>query len=256
MDRLIYFFLALLIQVQLAAIPADSYLGGQYSYYFTNNLWTKDGHNQPAYNEFMRHDSKVYGGFDISPSTCVWGQGGFDSIRQQVNPDRHGIEDSNLGLYHTFGQKGGSSCGGGLQLFVPGGEYRPALRYGTWAAELFFSLENRFRAIHYTLDVGYRIYEGTPSDMFRVAIRFDWPLSKRIQLTAQGDCDLAVNNGKKHFCDNKTAFNPNTRLFKAKILGVYQLSQTIYLNMGYFKYIWGQNTGSGAGVFGGVFWNY
>ena len=63
-------------------------------------------------------------------------------------------------------------------------------------------------------------------------------------------------NGKKQAFDNKTALNPNARLLKAKILGVYRIAPSIYLNLGYFKYLWGQNTGSGGGLFGGALWNY
>ncbi len=256
MTRLITCFLCLLIQVPLLAIPDDTYLGGQYSYYFTNNLWTHSGHNLPAYNEFMRHDAKVYAGFDITPSSCVWLQGGFDSVRQQVNPDRHGFEDANFGLFYSLNRAESSSYGCGIQLFAPGGAQKPALRYGAWAGEFYVSYENRIRCAHYTVDLGYRIYNGAPSDVLRAAFRVDWPFTSRVQLTAQGDFDFAVNNGKKRFNDNRMAFNPNTRLFKAKVLGVYQLTKMFYLNAGYFKYIWGQNIGSGGGVFGGAFWNY
>jgi hypothetical protein len=232
------------------------YVGGQYSYYSTNNLWNRQGVNLPAHNEFMSHAGKIYGGLDFSLNSCGWVQGGFNSIRQQVNPDRRGFEDSNIGFYHVLKQNQIQSYGCGLQVDIPGGEPRPALRYGAWAGELFFSFQKRFSKVNCTIDLGYRIYSGRVSDALRAAFRFDWPFTKRIQLTAQGDLFYSVFNGKQSFCDNRMAFNPNTRLFKAKVLGVYRITKMFYINAGYFKYIWGQNVGTGGGVFGGAFWNY
>ena len=244
------------MKTSLLAIPTDSYVGGQYLYYATNNLWTSHGTNLPAHNEFMRHDAKLYGGCDINLQSCVWAQGGFDSVRQQVNPNRTGFEDFNLGAYRAFYDNQTTSYGCGLQMDIPGGEPRAALRYGAWMGEFYVNYQSFFKSAHYSFDLGYRVYSKHVSDGLRAAIRVDWPFTHRIQLTAQGDLDFAFFNGKKNFYDNKMAFNPNTRLFKAKVIGVYRLTKMFYLNAGYFKHIWGQNVGTGGGVFGGAFWNY
>lgn len=248
--------LALILRLYLHAIPTDSYVGGQYAYYSANNLWTHSGANLPAHNEFMQHDCKGYGGFDFNLESCIWAQGGFASVRQQVNPDRQGFEDFNLGYYRAVVQTPDSSYGYGLQANIPGGEPRAALRYGAWAGEFYVNYQNYIRCAHYSFDLGYRVYSKNVSDAIRAAFRVDWPFTRRIQLTAQGDLDFALFNGKKKFYDNRMAFNPNTRLFKAKVLGVYQITNMFYINAGYFKHVWGQNVGSGGGVFGGAFWNY
>lgn len=249
-------FLFSVISLPLLSLPTDMYIGGQYAYYSTNNLWNNHGTLLPAHNEFMRHDAKVYGGLDFSLTSCGWVQGGFDSVRQEVNPDRHGFEDSNIGFYKVLKQACQHSYGWGLQVNVPGGDPRPALRYGAWMGELYLSFEKQLKNLHYTFDLGYQVYTRGVSDSIRGAFRIDWPFTRRIQLTAQGDLYYSLFNGKRHFHDNRIAYNPNTRLLKGKILAVYRVTNTIYLNAGYFKHVWGQNVGSGAGVFGGAFWNY
>jgi hypothetical protein len=252
-----FIFLLLLLGSRPAfAIPTDSYLGAQLSYYSTNNLWTNSGTHLPAHNEFMSHDAEAYGGFDFNLESCIWAQAGYSSVKQQVNPDRTGLDDFNLGVYRALYQDNDSSYGFGLQMNVPGGEPRPALRYGAWMGEFYVNYQNYIKCAHYSIDLGYRVYSKNVSDAIRAAFRLDWTFTRRIQITAQGDLDYALFNGKRRFYDNRIAFNPNTRLLKAKILGVYQLTKTIYLNAGYFKHVWGQNVGSGAGVFGGAFWNY
>lgn len=254
--RIFILCLTALLQLPLEAIPTDSYLGCQYLYYATNNLWTNHGSNIPAHNEFMRHDTKAYGGFDMNTRSCIWAQGGFDSVNQQINPNRTGFEDFNLGVYRAFFDDQISSYGCGLQMDIPGGEPRAALRYGAWAGEFYVNYQNHINCAHYSFDLGYRVYTKHVSDAIRAAFRVDWPFSRRLQLTAQGDLDFALFNGKRNFYDNRMAFNPNTRLFKAKVIGVYQITKMFYLNAGYFKHIWGQNVGTGGGVFGGAFWNY
>lgn len=253
----IFKILALCIApVYLLSIPADMYVGAQYSYYSTNNMWTNGGSNVPAHNKFTRHDLKGYGGFDLSRKSCVWVQGGYDAIRQQINPDRQGLEDVNVGFYRVANQQCERNYGWGLQLFIPGGEPRSGLRYGAWAGEFYLSYQNRIKSANCCIDLGYRTYSKIVSDAVRAAFRVDWPFTRRIQMTAQGDFYYALFNGRRRVYDNKMAFNPNTRLLQAKVLAVYQLNRVIYLNLGCFKYLWGQNVGSGGGVFGGAFWNY
>jgi hypothetical protein len=155
----------------------------------------------------------------------------------------------------------GSTSALTLQLIgiVPASDKKSSIRYGQPGAQISLLYSDIFclkKWGWYDLDIGYRHYQGFPSSQFLASAAIGYWIFSRFYLLASAQLDYGVWNGKANYNVNNVVFHPNYRLFKGQIEGVAEINAYASLVLGAFRHLWGMNTGTGGGYFGGAWFNF
>jgi hypothetical protein len=230
------------------------------AYYTTNHFWNKSGKLLPTYNQFKSNSTLLYAEYAINSRNSLTLNGGYSMVQESLNGNSCGWEDVELGwksmLYHDRGQVFTAQ----VIAIIPAGKKKSSIRYGQGGvqgsllySDLFLLFE---REGWVDLNVGYRIYDGYPSDQFILNLAAGYQLFKWVTVIATGELLYGVNNGRSEDNFNNVIYNPNPRLLNGKIECLASITQHLYLTIGLNKHIWGQNVGAGGGCYAGLWFSY
>lgn len=223
-----------------------------YSHYDTDHFWNKHGKKLPTHNHFRRQAYTLYAEYALRCEDSFTFDGGYDVIRESLNGPTLGLEDFELGWKHMVYSTDTAALTTQITALIPGGVKRSSLRYGQWGiqAELLYS--DQYGDGWYDLGLGYRYYQGFPSDQIVADAAVGYDFSRCLQFIAALQLEYGLFNGQARKNFNNIVFNPNYRLLNGQIECDYRLMRHVTLVAGGFTHLWGNNVGSGGGFFGGA----
>lgn len=223
-----------------------------FSRYSTDHFWNKKGKKLPTFNHFKQNSYLLYSEYALSDCNSMFLNGGYSTVSESMNGTSQAVNDVQIGWKHLFNGSEIYAFSLELTTLVPFGKKKSSIRYGKWGIQMGL-LYSFLLSDDFWIDtgIGYRFYEGYPSDQLRIflSIGCQWP-SFVIITTLESHCGLY--NGDANGNRNNIVFNSNYRLFKAKIEGIINLMKHLSLTIGAFQHIWGQNCGAGGGYFCGT----
>ncbi len=247
------FIIALLLPG--VSIAFDTLLDLSFLEYHTHHFWNKQGQRKNSRTHFRKNEGQIY--FEVIPVPgCVFSTlGTFAAIHDRLNGNAYGFGDIELNWTFQPLPNCAETFWLNVTTIIPAGDEKDSLRYGRWAIEgdLFYSNAKLVYDVPcwYYVGIGYRAYQGFPSDQVRAIINGTAALSSRLFLYGIGNVEWGIFNGrrKEHF--NQILYNPNYRLVKIQtgILGY--ITDWLYVDAGYYRHVWGENIGTGGGFIGG-----
>lgn len=226
------------------------------STYSTDSFWNKNNKKLPSFNDFREQDYMLYAEYAVNARNSLTLDGGFSVITEEVNGDSGGIADLELGWKHLLRKTKTSACTAQLVGIIPTSDRDPPLRYGRGGLELsllysqIFHLRNTFW--WYDFGLGYRWYEGFPSDQLRSLLALGVFVNPNLRFIVSNELDYGFFNGDSSGSVSNITFNPNYRLYMLKFECVFKVVKHTFLTLGAYKHVWGQNVGAGGGYYGGI----
>ncbi len=236
-----------------------SFLSLQFWTYNTRSYWDREGKKRNAHNHFVKREINTYYEYGLAKRWTLTAKVLYDWIWQSVDPKKTvGFVDPEFGLRHLLWSKKDRrflSVEG--TLIVPAGTDKKAvLRYGKFGFQGTVLYAGNFKIKEkwgfYVGEIGYRWYQGFPSDQIRANLGAGFDFTKKFQVIVAYFLEYGVFNGKKQVFSEVIQNDPNYRLLKGTLTLVYRLSEKTSLTAGYYRHVWGQNTGTGQGFYGGL----
>ncbi len=227
--------------------------GGGYAYN-TSHFWNKHGKRLPAFNDFHKRTYSVLAEYGLTAKDTIGLQDAYGHIKESLNSNTMGFADAELSWKHLFHQCGPDQFIAKIAAIIPVAHiYKPGLRYGRFGVEIDCIYLHRFayreRCGWCQAQLGYRYYQGFPSDQIVVDCSAGYHLFPCFQLVVDGCLEYGTFNGKFHVSKNMILFDPNFRLFKLEIQGILRVYRALHASIGYYRHMWGNNVGTGGGAF-------
>jgi hypothetical protein len=223
--------------------------------YETNHLWNKQGKVISSHNHFKKWEVDLC--FECMP-TCndIFAiRGLYDRIEEEMDGNTNGFGDPEISWVRRVLNCSSSSVLGRFLMIVPAGKEKASLRYGRFGAQIdmiYSSCMNLWNIqIDSLLGIGYRIYQGFPSDQVRAFLELNSQIYGNLYWLSYISLEYGVFNGKRKEHFNQILFNPNYRLLKVQFSLVGYITEWMYFDIGYFEHIWGENVGNSGGWIGG-----
>lgn len=233
------------------------YCSTHYSTYNTSHFWNKNGKKLPSYNDFHKKTYHAYSEYGLTSLDTLGIWGSYSRIEESVNGRTIGFADFEINWRHLWCQYNGHNFATQVIAIVPAeSTYKPGLRYGRYGGEISLLYLREFDFYHRgawcETRLGYRTYDGFPSDQIRADLMVGYQLFSRLEIMAEAFLDFGLFNGDFYVNQNVILYNPNYRLLKLQVEGYLTLTDFAYINVGYFQHVWGENIGTGGGLFAGA----
>lgn len=197
-----------------------------------------------------------YAEYALNSTNSFTLNGGFSSVQEEMNGDSGGITDFELGWKHQLYETTTSALTADLTAIIPTSSRDAPVRYGRGGVELalLYSKILKLRTIcgWYDFALGYRWYDGYPSDQLRSLLALGVFVTPKVRLIVTNELEYGLFNGKPQYEVSNIIFNPNYRLYMVKVECVFRIVKHTFASIGAYKHVWGQNVGSGGGYYGGV----
>lgn len=240
--------------------PGEADILLSYSMYSTDRFWNAHGKQLPTHNDFTSHAVLLYGEYALNECNSFTFNGGYSMVNESLNGDMWAFEDAEIGWKHLLLGGETSALTGQLIVIVPAGHPRPSVRYGQFGIQYSFLYSDTFdlydRCGWYDVDIGYRWYQGFPSDQVIANAAVGYDLTSRIQMILSGEFDCGIFNGDDDKHPNNIILNPNYRLLQAKLECVVRVFRQMSISVGGYRHLWGQNVGVGGGYFCGAWLDF
>jgi hypothetical protein len=235
---------------------ASFYLDVNYLNYNTSHFWNKKGERKPTYNRFNENQVNACLAYEFNSCDLISTYASYDMIQQSLNGRSCGFSDIEVCWVHDWHRSSLGFFSTQIIGIIPSGKEKFCLRYGRFGIEgsLLYTIPFQLfkRPGWASASLGYRVYSGFPSDQLRTDFGFLYEIKPWCLLHGYSRLDYGVFNGKRNEPFNTVLFNPNYRLFKVRIEVLAFLTNSLYLNGGFFQHVWGENVGTGTGWFGGI----
>jgi hypothetical protein len=232
------------------------YASTTYSSYETDHFWNASGDKRNAFNdcaltEWTLHTAYGLTKRDTLSVRCAWGR-----VEESLNGRVFGFEDVEIGWKHYIGSMRGFLITTEIIGIIPvANGYKPGLRYGKYGGEINLLASKGFSLCNilggHDLRIGYRAYQGFPSDQIRADYSLTVRPFKQVTIANSLQLEYGVWNGKQRIDACNFLLNPNYRLLRYRLEGRFQFLRWISLFAGYQYHIWGRNVGTEGGFFGG-----
>ena len=229
--------------------PWEAQIELTYKQYETEHFWNKTGSRRSAHNDFIKREVEIYGELGITPCDTLTAKASWARAQERLNGRTFGFSDIELGWRRFLWSYASRTFAARALAIIPvETTYIPAIRYGRFGGELDLLMN----WCCYDFLVGYRYYDGFPSDQIRAEACMRWEISSRITFVGEANIEWGLFNGDSRPDASLFLFQPNYRLFKVKAEAQFKLCQYISTNVGYFQHVWGENIGTGGGFYGGI----
>ncbi|MGA8164172.1 MAG: hypothetical protein WB791_03990 [Waddliaceae bacterium] len=225
--------------------------------YRSDDFWNAQGKRCEAFNDFKKYAYRLYSEYGITSKDALTARGGWAKVDESMNGREFGFEDIEISWKHRLRKTDSYVMTTELVGIIPAKKgYRPGLRYGQWGGEVNLLATSGFslwdRQGSYDLRLGYRIYEGFPSDQLRADANIHFLPLPRLKVSASGQLEYGVWNGKSRIDQSLFLLNPNYRLLKGKIEVEYCINRFCSIYAGYYRHLWGRNIGTRGGGYAGA----
>lgn len=236
-----------------------AFVAYEYFTYETANYYSISGAILPANDLFNKKESNLYMEYGFTDTETVSAKVLYANINQTVEGRTTGFEDLEFAIRHQIKKTGDHVFSVQALGIVPGGPpNKPILRYAKFAGELTLMYGRSFK-IHnhygfFNTEMGYRIYQGYPSDQIRGLVSGGFDITKRLQLLSALYLEYGIWNGTPiNFPNNLNVLqNPNYRLVKWDITVRWRFCDQFSFVFGWYRDIWGRNVGSNGGIHSGI----
>lgn len=233
------------------------FLSGTYWNYHSHTFWNKNGKKRDAFNTFEKNEFSLYAAYGLTRCDTLWVNGGWARIEESLNGRVFGFSDIEIGWKHLLGRVKGHLLTAEIVGIVPAeSEFKPGLRYGRFGGEANLLIGKGFCLNElpgsYNVRLGYRVYEGFPSDQFRCDGAVHWKPFRCIRISAILGLEYGVFNGHSRVDQSFFLFNPNYRLLRGEIYTTLSLYKGASAFVGYRQHLWGENVGTHGGALGGL----
>lgn len=223
--------------------------------YDTRHFWNKSGKLKPSHNHFKMWEIDLC--VEVSPTPCdiLAAYGRFDRIEETMDGNTTGFGDPELIWAHRLWHSDCSGVWSRMVMIIPFGKEKSSLRYGRFGFEGDLYYACSCKVFDYPIGtlagLGYRWYQGYPSDQVRGYLDVTGHIISNVYWLGRAKLDYGVFNGRRKEDYNQILYNPNYRLLKLQFSIVGFLKSCIYVDAGYYQHVWGKNVGNGGGFIGG-----
>lgn len=237
----------------------QAFVAYEYFTYKTAQYYSIGGTITPSNNLFDKKENNLYMEYGLTETNTLSAKFLWANIYQTVEGKTVGFEDMEFGWRHQVKKTGDHVFSLQFTGIIPGGPPdKPVLRYAKYAGQLDFMYGRSFK-IHdhygfFNTEIGYRVYQGYPSDQVRGIVSAGFNITQKLQLLSALYLEYGIWNGTPiNFADNFNVLqNPNYRLLKWDITARWRICKKYSLVFGWYRDIWGRNVGSNGGVHGGI----
>jgi hypothetical protein len=232
----------------------EKYCSVKYLHYDTDHFWDRCGKHQKTYDDCDLQEIELELAYGITACDTLGVKGGYGYIEEDLDGTTCGFNDFEVNWNHLLFKHSSGSYGTRLIGIIPSeSTYEPCLRYGQYGFEggLFYSQYTSIcnTCAHLYGDIGYRWYEGFPSDQLRNKLGVTFCFNSRFSLDLNNQIEFGLFNGDSRLDQSVVLMNPNYRLWKGEVEGKFRIYKNIRLSLGYFQHFLGQNVGTGGGFF-------
>lgn len=243
-------------------LPAERYLrckcekysSVKYLSYDTDHFWDRCGKHQKTYSKCDLQEVEVELAYGLTACDTLGFKGGYGFIDEELDGTHCAFNDFEVSWNHLICNHETGKYGARIIGIIPSeSSYLPCLRYGKYGVEggLFYSQYTSIcnKCTHVYGDVGYRWYEGFPSDQLRNKLGMTVCINSCFSLDINSQVEFGLFNGDSRLDQSVVLYNPNYRLWKGEVEGKFRIFRNIHLSVGYFQHFLGQNVGTGGGLF-------
>ena len=221
-------------------------------YYQTHHFWNREGKRQETYSDFKRNEIEIKNSFGLTNSDTIGFKSAYDGIQEYLDGNTYGITDLEINWNHCFFHTNNLLIGSKvIGIIPPQLGYKPSLRYGQFGGEISIVLNQVIQTSHrkYLIygDLGYRWYNGFPSDQIRNKLGFFHPLNLKFSIQIESEIIYGLFNGKSQLNQSLVWMNPNFRLWKGEFQGNYRISNRFLVGISCFQFFAGRNVGTSGG---------
>ncbi len=235
----------------------SGYASATYWTYESSTFWNSNGKEKDAYNEFEQQAVWLFLQYGLTNCDTLSIEGGWARIEESLDGKAFGFEDVEIGWKHCFGTKWYHTISAQVIGIIPSEtEFKPGLRYGQFGGEIDLMASKGIHLLgcrgSYDLNLGYRFYEGFPSDQIRAYYGINLFPCSRLMLTGCLQLEYGLFNGDSRKDTSFFLLNPNYRLLRGQLEAQLYLIKGVSLTLGYQQHLWGRNIGTNGGVYGGA----
>lgn len=228
----------------------------EYSTYKTDHFWNKHGKKKAAHNDLKQKDFHLFIEYGLNNKNTIGLYTNFVRNREYLHWTLEGFGDTEICWKRYWINWKQWEISSRLLGIIPSGEKKTSVRYGRFGAELDLHVQRNFllakRSGWCEFLAGYRYYNGFASDQIKFTAIAGYQLFSRLRLVGSTYLNYGLFNRHERFKGPILTLSPSYRLLKMKFHLVFTVTKHSEVFVGYTQHVWGQNIGTGNGIYTGL----
>ncbi len=243
-----------------------SFFSLQLYYYQTEDAFDSDGNKEKRGGVFRKTEINPYLEYGLTDNDTLVANLFYDWLydgEPEPSENNHGLADIELGWRRLLFKTDPHVITFQALSIIPTGydlQDSPRLGYDRFGLEGSLSYGRYFKWFEkygfLDTSLGLRTYFGYPSEQIRSSVYIGYDLLASLQIIGSGELHYGLNNGSEKQIAPNIIAQPNYRLLKATLMLRYRLTPKYSIVGAAYKHAWGQDTGAGGGVYGGLWINF
>lgn len=230
----------------------------QIYYYTADHYWDKEGDRKSIGCTFKKLETAIYAEWGLSQELTLTLRVPYQHL-ECGEKHTDGISDIEAGLIKRLKQSSRGVLSLQATAIIPTGysisrELR--LGYNRFGLEGMLLGGYGFNRAFAEAGIGYRYYQGYPSDQIRGYARIGLKPDRKIIIMNTIDIQYGVNNGERKKVGKNITLEPYYRLIQNDFSLVFRITPRISVNLGVIKALWGRNTGDGINFYGQLWFTF
>ncbi len=252
-----FFLAAVMPHFETAFIGEKGDIYGLFSYSYgqNNHFWNRHGKSLKAFDTLTNREGEAYLEYAIRSKDSIWVKGSYVSAQEKYSGKTQKFRDSEAAWKHIWWCGSGQVVTSELRAILPMGFKKLPVRYGEWGGQLSLLYSGHLNYGWFDTLIGYRYYNGKPSDQIRALGSLGYNLWKCLYVIGTAELEYGIQNKNSEFDRHLIAFNPYYRLLRIKGEIVFSPFHHFALSVGGFKNVWGRMVGQEGGFYVGS-WLY
>lgn len=227
-----------------------------YSSYNTDRFWNRKGKSLRAYDTLKSHEGQAYIEWAVLKRDSFFAEAAYVQVKESYTGETKKWRDSEAGWKHAWVEWEDSALSSELRVIIPMGDRKHPVRYGEWGAQASLLYSRLFSRGWVDSLLGYRYYNGAPSDQLRAMGALGINVASWLQAIGTVELEYGLSLHENHFDRHLIALNPTYRLLRLKgEIVLAPFSNYLAITAGYYRHVWGQRVGEGGGFYVGS-WLY
>lgn len=227
-----------------------------YSNYNADRFWNRSGRSLKAYDTFKSHEGQAYLEYALLSCDALFAECSYVQVKEAYSGDVKKIRDSEAGWKHFWWEQNCGALSTELRAIIPMGNRKNPIRYGEWGVQASVLYSKYFSRGWIDTLLGYRYYNGNPSDQIRAMGALGVNIYEWLQFIGTAELEYSLDSHESRFDRHVIALNPNYRLLRLKgEIVVAPFCDYIALTLGVYRHVWGRWVGEGGGFYVGS-WLY
>lgn len=238
----------------------------QLNHYQTDDEFDSEGNKKSRDGDFRKTEINTYLEYGLTDKDTIVANLFYDWLRDdkpEPSESNQGFADIELGWRRQLLKTDPHVATFQVLSIIPTGydiQDSPRLGYGRFGLEGSFSYGRNFKWFEkygfLDTSLGFRAYFGYPSEQIRSSASIGYDLLPPLQIIGSGELHYGLDNGSEKKIGSNVIAQPNYRLFKLTLMLRYRLSPKYSIVGAAYRHVWGEDTGAGGGVYGGIWINF